>query len=106
MTFFVKYTAKVMFTIVPQGAFTAQARKTNRLTFGGGIVAANIELSLHHSLGLSGEPCYPEASWQEDVCKLHLINQRIMKAFNCTVPWLLNFGRKEDICSRICSPEE
>ena len=83
----------IRFHIVEPGGIYAQAKKRTRFTFSGGVLTYNIEYSVHHSLSLPKDPCYKEAAWTGDSCKLGIINNRIMQTFNCTTPWLLHSAR-------------
>ena len=91
--FNMEQTITTKFFVASPGNVFGQDRKSNEFSYGGGLSTLSIEYSQQYSLNLAREPCYEEASWNEDECTLAIINDIIIETLNCTTPWLINFAR-------------
>ena len=91
--FYMNTITNVAFFVTPPGNFFSLNTKPNKFTYSTGMAVNAIEYTLHYSLNLDREPCSEAASWKRNDCVLTIINNKIIDAFNCTAPWLLNFAR-------------
>ena len=76
------------------GRFYTPAQKKAKITFLAGhnyVYSIEQIVSKHLPIGLS--PCNEELNWKEDECKLRILNDILIKRWNCTAPWLLRFAR-------------
>ena len=76
------------------GRFYTPARKKTEVAFLMGYkYIYSIGQAVSKDLPLGWTPCNEELDWQEDECRLKLINDILAQKFRCTTPWLLRFAR-------------